>query len=305
MSKRISLLSLVLNRAFSPPAFDGDAFMEYILLRHSKAELQGMYEEMCRLRKAGDDQRAAELFYRAQLVVEALAADAGDESDRVCQAMFIRDSARIAAMFGTGIHDLLPVIFSGSGTDEAVKSARQVWLWLADAHRRLYCIAAWLEVRLGNLHPRVWSHILADTWTDGKAGSLLTTANIQYQYITAMFAAAQRGDLMSTAELATFDALPDQIIVYRGMSGVSRHQAQYGMSWTADKTVAAWFANRFANDRTAPVCLQAVVSKTDVFAYFKSEHEIVIRSGKARQVQVVPIQRQHVPWSRRGELIAA
>lgn len=80
---------------------------------------------------------------------------------------------------------------------------------------------------------------------------------------------------MEDDEMATFNALPDTITVWRG---VGHREAIEGMSWTVDKAKAEWFARRFAGgEGHTPLLVEGAVSKKDVLAYFsnRGESEIV------------------------------
>ena len=80
---------------------------------------------------------------------------------------------------------------------------------------------------------------------------------------------------MEDDEMATLNALPDTITVWRG---VAHREAIEGMSWTVDKAKAEWFARRFAGgEGRTPLLVEGTVSKRDVLAYFsnRGESEIV------------------------------
>lgn len=84
-----------------------------------------------------------------------------------------------------------------------------------------------------------------------------------------------RSIFMEGDELATLDALPDVITVWRGVA----HQSSVsGMSWSIDKEKAEWFARRWggSGDRQ-PILVEGTIAKDDVLAYFsnRGESEIV------------------------------
>jgi hypothetical protein len=68
------------------------------------------------------------------------------------------------------------------------------------------------------------------------------------------------------------------ITVFRGTSGVSPTRASKGLSWTASRDVACWFAHWFPN-RGQPIVLKATVRATDVVFWddTRSEQEVIFR----------------------------
>lgn len=196
--------------------------------------------------------------------------------------------------------DLLPIIFSGRGDDEAVDAAETFWVWLEDRSRLNYCYNAWVGVYSEKVHPRVWSHILKMTWLRGKSGSLLTGVGIRYLDLHGMFKDALPEHLMEESELSTLANLPDTFTAYRGANGISIGKARRGMSWTLDASYAAWFANGGGGE---PLCISATIHKSDVLAYFEQESEVVIPSGRNRNVQVVPVRRLPVGYKDRAQLL--
>lgn len=202
--------------------------------------------------------------------------------------------------------EALPLILAGAGTDEAVEAAGRFWVALEDWDRSRYCYAAFIATQRRIIHPRVWSRILAWTWTRGRCGSLLSPSRsgLSYSELGWMFALATPDALMDTSELATYNALPEEIIVYRGAPGVTIGKARRGMSWTRDKSCAAWFGNRFAASfDKSPLCIQGTVRKADVLAYFDTEDEVVISSGRVRKVVEVPIRHATVYYDKRAQLV--
>ena len=77
--------------------------------------------------------------------------------------------------------------------------------------------------------------------------------------------------LMDYDELNYFSNLPKKIIIYRG--GVSKR----GISWTLDKDIAEWFANRFKAINKGGQLFEKKVFKNDCIAYFngREEEEII------------------------------
>lgn len=67
---------------------------------------------------------------------------------------------------------------------------------------------------------------------------------------------------------ATLKDLPDQVVVYRGISNKSKKDT--GISWTLSKKVAEKFANRWGGNGRV---ISKTVSKSDLKAYFNDRNE--------------------------------
>lgn len=71
-------------------------------------------------------------------------------------------------------------------------------------------------------------------------------------------------------------SLPETIMVYRG---IQKDATTNALSWTLDKNVAEWFANRFNNNGTV---VEVTINKKYVFAYIngRNEKEVVVNYKK-------------------------
>ena len=87
-----------------------------------------------------------------------------------------------------------------------------------------------------------------------------------------MFKKANKQFLMSQEEQSVLNQLPETITVYRGLQ---RNASPEALSWTLDKNIAEWFANRFDNNGEV---IKATINKKYVFAYIdgRGEKEIVL-----------------------------
>ncbi len=87
------------------------------------------------------------------------------------------------------------------------------------------------------------------------------------------FQEADKLYLMSKGEQKKFNALPDKVIIYRG---VNNPKYKYGFSWTLDKRIAYWFANRYENKES--YVYECTVDKKDLICYFeiRNEKEVII-----------------------------
>jgi hypothetical protein len=79
-------------------------------------------------------------------------------------------------------------------------------------------------------------------------------------------------NVMTDAERAEFEALPDRVRVWRGVNARNRVR---GLSWTLDCRLAHWFAGRFEGPS---VVIAGIVLRRRVLALFqaRSESEVVV-----------------------------
>lgn len=96
--------------------------------------------------------------------------------------------------------------------------------------------------------------------------------NVTQKEYVSMFLKADKQRLMTPEEYAIWKSLPDEITVYRGVSGEG---AVKKLSWTLSRKKAEWFANRWNQKGRV---YQAKIKKEDVLAYFgeRGEAEIVL-----------------------------
>lgn len=96
--------------------------------------------------------------------------------------------------------------------------------------------------------------------------------NVSTNEFMSMFRKAKKKFLMNQEEQFVFDSLPENITVYRG---IQKDATTKALSWTLDKNIARWFANRFDNNGEV---VEATINKKYVFAYLngRGEKEIVL-----------------------------
>lgn len=63
--------------------------------------------------------------------------------------------------------------------------------------------------------------------------------------IVKWFSRADKNALMNDNEREIFDSLPEQITIYRGVTSYNKKKKK-AFSWTTNKEIALWFANRFS-----------------------------------------------------------
>ncbi len=120
------------------------------------------------------------------------------------------------------------------------------------------------------LSDRDYAHMLYEIWITVEYPN--HDINVSTNEFMSMFKKAKKKFLMSQEERFVFDSLPETITVYRG---IQKDATTNALSWTLDKNVAKWFANRFNNHGTV---VEATINKKYVFAYLngRGEKEIVL-----------------------------
>ena len=120
------------------------------------------------------------------------------------------------------------------------------------------------------LSDKDYAHMLYEIWITVEYPN--HDINVSTSEFMSMFKKAKKKFLMSQEEQLVFDSLPETITVYRG---IQKDATTNALSWTLDKNVAKWFANRFNNHGTV---VEATINKKYVFAYLngRGEKEIVL-----------------------------
>lgn len=139
-------------------------------------------------------------------------------------------------------------------------------------HERPYRVAIFESLLAWRIKdPAQWWEIVSGIWTDSE--------NIwqEMERWEGIFESAPEGDPMDDEERKVFDALPDEITIYRGTCAPDGIGS--GMSWTLDRDKAEWFATRlYMPGRSgAPQVVTGVVSKADAIGYQagRGEQEII------------------------------
>ena len=91
----------------------------------------------------------------------------------------------------------------------------------------------------------------------------------------------------------TYDKLPSEVKVYRGVLTDDINIDKLGVSWTTDKKVAEMFALRFARLGGTPWLMEGEVYKEDIlyFTNAREESEVLIDSEDLIWVEVDEINR--------------
>lgn len=141
---------------------------------------------------------------------------------------------------------------------------------------------AWVKFCADSLSEKDYSELLGEAWTRQENPN--DDVNVPVDEAIGMFREAEKRFLMNDDELKVYENLPNEFVAYRGIA--NGHNPN-GLSYTLDKSVAEWFANRFG-DKDGYV-LQAKVKKEDVLCYFdrRNESEVVIDSTNIQKRKVV------------------
>lgn len=129
-----------------------------------------------------------------------------------------------------------------------------------------------------------YAEYLADAWTISENPN--QDVNVSLAQAERLFKKANKKYLMTAKEYKIYSDLPDTFTVYRGVA-VRRNPK--GMSWTRNKSTAAWFASRFDTDEERGYIQSATAHKKDVLAYFNSrnEDEIVISTNSLIDIHIL------------------
>ena len=135
----------------------------------------------------------------------------------------------------------------------------------------------------------VFACLCAWIWTEGKQTTVLAEYGLDCQpqdllRVISWFALS--GTIMSNQDLAAHKSLDEVVTVWRGGSQPA-HELKMGHSWSTDRSIAQWFAQR-SSDNTGrpPVVIRRRVNKSELIAYFtgRDEAEAVLwPSGYARR----------------------
>lgn len=126
-----------------------------------------------------------------------------------------------------------------------------------------------------------YSKFLSTAWTYTEYPN--NDANVSTRELIYYFKKADKNILMSKDELEAYNKLDSVIAVYRGVKPGAKVKA---LSWTTDKKVARWFADRY--EKNGKVYM-AVIDKKDVLAYFlnRNEYEVVVNYNKLKHIEEV------------------
>lgn len=141
---------------------------------------------------------------------------------------------------------------------------------------------AFLKLNRDYLSRRDFSTLLSRFWVESENPNI--DPNLNLAEAIGWFKQANPRFLMNNREYKIYNET-DKITLYRGVSDKSQ---KYGLSWTDNYDIAAWFAKRFKN----PVCILKVeATHKDILAYFdcRKEKEYVVDIRKVKnKIEIVP-----------------
>lgn len=99
--------------------------------------------------------------------------------------------------------------------------------------------------------------------------------NVPLSEVKKWFKKANKKYLMSKDEMDIYNAIPDTVTVYRG---VSKNRNPNGLSYSIEKEKAEWFQKRFADEKNPGFLIEKKVKKEDIFCFFGNggEAEVVV-----------------------------
>lgn len=126
-----------------------------------------------------------------------------------------------------------------------------------------------------------YSEFLSTVWTYTEYPN--NDTNVSTRELLSYFNKSDKSILMSKDELEAYNKLDDSITIYRGVKPGAKVKA---LSWTTDKKVAKWFADRYEKNGKV---YKAVIDKKGVLAYFlnRNEYEVVVNYNKLKHIEEV------------------
>ncbi|MCE1180744.1 MAG: hypothetical protein LWW81_00295 [Rhodocyclales bacterium] len=149
----------------------------------------------------------------------------------------------------------------------------------------LYC---WQLFKAGEIPAGAWAGALAIAWQSCER-SLLDTVALSEALVVRMFEAADKEALYRAGASregwdAYFNALPDHVDVYRGVTTGLKH-GENGLSWTLSPEIAKHYSGRNvqkANEIPGVIC--ARVPKAAILAVFDQAQEVVLNPSVAKEI---------------------
>lgn len=118
------------------------------------------------------------------------------------------------------------------------------------------------RIKMGEIIKNIWCRI----------ENISSNSNINE--IIKLLEKANKNTLMTKNEQTYLNNLPEKVTLYRGVTEINRYNKK-ALSWTTDKNVALWFANRFKTDYRAIWTI--TIPKSLILCYFEtSEKECIV-----------------------------
>lgn len=107
--------------------------------------------------------------------------------------------------------------------------------------------------------------------------------NVRKSEFIEYFKKVNKDLIMNSEEQNTYNLLPNEVIVYRGVKPGSSHKA---LSWTLNLKVATWFADRFEKNGKV---YKATIPKKYILTYIgeRNEFEVVLDYRKLKNIEII------------------
>lgn len=114
------------------------------------------------------------------------------------------------------------------------------------------------------------SSILSHAWVTSENPN--KDVNVSVKTLSKLFRQSNKKILMNHEDYDVYQNFSETITVYRG---VATNSNPNGLSWTLDKSIAEWFANRFDSNGYVQTI---TVNKSNILAYFncRNEQEVIV-----------------------------
>ena len=144
---------------------------------------------------------------------------------------------------------------------------------------------AFLKFTKDFLDLKDFSKYLIDTWiTDEYVNRNATVSKIE---LLEYFKNASKELIMDEDDQIVYSNLEEEITIYRGVTDYNKDDTK-AMSWTIDKDIAKWFANRFGQEG---YIYTAKIHKKDIFAFcnLRNEKEVIVDFNKLFDLELLDI----------------
>lgn len=88
---------------------------------------------------------------------------------------------------------------------------------------------------------------------------------------------SEREYLMNKKELKVYNSLPENVIIYRGMTTDELESGDFGVSWTLSRERAEFFAFKYGRNYSTEIKPKVVhqleVKKVEILSYFNERNE--------------------------------
>lgn len=141
------------------------------------------------------------------------------------------------------------------------------YIWL---HERPYRVDAFMDIEHNLSDEQYWT-MLSMIWVDSEN---IRQCPEEWESLLRSDRSC-REQMMEEDEIAALVNLPETVTIYQGHTSVRDD----GWSWTTSRTIAEWFARRFAMlEKDEPQLTTAKVAKSEITAYLlrRGESEVVV-----------------------------